>query len=220
MELPETITVDLYPDMQAKGLGSGTYYTAANTVNNKHIAEVYNSSYQCDIYHELAHIFSYHFGDHGPTDLGLTESFAEYFAHYNMNQDDQQRSVRRQVGDGKLKPLDELLLLDFECTEHLVLIDFLLGRNVEKFKAFYLRVTHAKNAADLEKASQEIYGTGLKDLEKQWHEFLAAADKTPTLKKTEIGVAAYRPVVISIQMLNRIPPHTIVGCRLRSAGSG
>jgi prepilin-type processing-associated H-X9-DG protein len=184
MELPETITVDLYPDMQAKGLGSGTYYTAANTVNNKHIAEVYNSSYQCDIYHELAHIFSYHFGDHGETAPGLTEDVAEYFEHHNMNLDDQRRSVRRQLNEFQLRLLEELLLSENTCPEHLLIIDFLLRRNLEKFKAFYVRVTHAEDAADLEKASKEIYGVGLKVLERQWHESLAGAHDPATATKT------------------------------------
>ena len=102
------VTVDLYPDGQAKGLGSGTYYTPANTVTDTHIAEVYNSSYQCDIYHELAHIFSYRFGDTGPAAPGLIENFAEYFEHQNMNLDDKRQAVRRQLGEGKLRPLNDL----------------------------------------------------------------------------------------------------------------
>jgi prepilin-type processing-associated H-X9-DG protein len=189
MELPEMVTVDLYPDGQAKGLGSGTYYTPANTVTDTHIAEVYNSSYQCDIYHELAHIFSYRFGDTGPAAPGLIENFAEYFEHQNMNLDDKRQAVRRQLGEGKLRPLNDLLLSGGTCKEYLLLIDFLLKRDLEKFKAFYVRVTHAKGAADLEIAFRETYSTGLKDLEKQWHESLAAADTTSTPKKTGDGGA-------------------------------
>ena len=64
MELPKRIRIDLYPDMRAKGLGSGTKWTPANTVNNAHIAEVHSETNKTDPHHELAHIFSYYFPAH------------------------------------------------------------------------------------------------------------------------------------------------------------
>lgn len=84
MDLPEIVTIDLYPDMEAKALGSGTTWTPANTRSNKHICEVYNEEYQCDPYHELAHIFSYHFANYSSNRGGIVESFAAYFESNNM----------------------------------------------------------------------------------------------------------------------------------------
>jgi hypothetical protein len=63
--------------------------------------------------------------------------------------------------------------LSESSSEELVgLIDFLLKKDVERFKKLYVCVTSAKHLADLEKAYQQIYGIDLESLEKQWHEFL------------------------------------------------
>ena len=173
MELPDIVTVDLYPDMEAKGLGSGTTWTPANTVTNKHIAEVYNDSYQCDRYHELSHLFAYQFG-HVPVSGGepFVEPFAAYFEDHNINHDDTRKRLRNKLNEDKLKSLSEILLLVHGCEENYVLIDFLLKKDLEKFKNLYNHVISAKDSSDLEKACREIYGTDLKKLEQEWHLYL------------------------------------------------
>jgi hypothetical protein len=178
MELRVTVTIDLYPDMEAKGLGSGTTWTAANTRSNKHICEVYNRAYQCDPYHELAHIFSYHFPNYSSNRGGIVEAFAAYFEPHNMPVGETRRILRRKLSEGQLDSMDKVLLSGGSSDELAVLIDFLLKKDVEKFKQFYVHVTRAGTQADMEKASREVYGTGLKALEEQWHAFINRGNET------------------------------------------
>jgi len=172
MELPVTVRIDLYPDMEAKALGSGTTWTPANTRNNKHICEVYNKTYQCDPFHELAHIFSYHFPGYGSNRGGIVEAFAAYFEPHNMPAGKTRQILKQQLSRDKLMSLDKVLLSDSSGQELVVLIDFLLKKDVEKFKDFYVRVTRTRKRKDIEKASQQVYGTDLKGLEEQWHQFI------------------------------------------------
>lgn len=178
MELPETVTIDLYPDMEAKGLGSGTTWTPANTRSNKHICEVYDEQYQCDPYHELAHIFSYHFPGYGSNRGGIVEAFAAYFEPHNMPVGPTKRILKRELSLGKLSSLDKVLLSNSSSQELVILIDFLLKKDVDKFKAFYVHVTRTRNKAGLEKASRQIYGTDLKGLERQWHAYIHQDSET------------------------------------------
>jgi len=177
MDLPKIVTIDLYPDMEAKALGSGTTWTPANTRSNKHICEVYNEEYQCDPYHELAHIFSYHFANYSSNRGGIVESFAAYFEPNNMAVDVTKEILKRQLSEGKLNSLVEILQSDGSSQEFVILIDFLLAEDVEKFKKFYVSVTRSQKKSDLEKTSRQIYGTDLKGLEKQWHEFINRDNK-------------------------------------------
>ncbi|HUW20396.1 MAG TPA: hypothetical protein VMW16_13950 [Sedimentisphaerales bacterium] len=172
MELPKIVTVDLYPDTESKGLGSGTTYTACNTRSNRHIAEVHSEAYQCDAYHELAHVFSYHFPGYSSNRGGLVEAFAVYFEPGNINPDEARAKLKHTFGKGELKSVSETLLLDGVCEENVVFIDFLLKKDVEKFKEFYVRATRAEGMEDLEKAAQEIYGTDLKGLDEGWRKFI------------------------------------------------
>jgi len=71
-----------------------------------------------------------------------------------------------------LSSLDKVLQSDSSGQELVMVIDFLLKKDVEKFKKFYVCVTSAKDINDLEKGIQEVYGTDFKGLEKQWHEFI------------------------------------------------
>jgi hypothetical protein len=177
MNLPEKVTIDFYPDMEAKALGSSTTWTMANTRSNKHICEVYNEEYQCDPHHELAHIFSYHFPGYSSNQGGIVEAFAAYFEPNNMPVDQTKNALKGKLSEGQLDSLADVLLSDSSSEELVILIDFLLKKDVEKFKKFYVRVTQTKNKQDLEKISQQIYGTDLKDLEKQWHEFINKSNK-------------------------------------------
>ena len=168
MELPVTVTIDLYPDMEAKALGSGTKWTPANTVNNRHIAEVYNEAYQCDAYHELTHIFSYHFGGGGG---GLCEAFAAY-CEPDADMAEATQRPKQKLEEGKLRPLHEILRVTGNGDENMAFIDYLLKRDLETFKKFYVSTTRAKNVGDLEKAAREVFKKDLKALERQWHEYL------------------------------------------------
>jgi hypothetical protein len=172
MELPDITTIDLYPDMEAKALGSGTTYTACNTRSSKHIAEVHSQAYQCDAYHELAHIFSYHFPNYRCNRGGLVETLAAYFEPHNMAIPQTKEAVRRTLRKGKLNPLGEVLHSGSSSEELVMAIDFLLKKDVDKFKKLYVRATCAKDVQDLEKAAQEIYGTDLKGLDKAWRDYI------------------------------------------------
>ncbi|MHC4155883.1 MAG: hypothetical protein ACYST6_13295 [Planctomycetota bacterium] len=172
MELPDITTIDLYPDMEAKALGSGTKWTPCNTRTNKHVCEVYDESYQCDAYHELAHIFSYHFPNYRCNRGGLVETFAAYFEPHNMAIPETKETVRHTLQEGKLNPLGEVLHSGSSSEELVIAIDFLLRKDVDKFKKLYVRATCAKKREDLEKTAQEIYGTDLKGLDKAWREFI------------------------------------------------
>ena len=103
MELPDIVTIDLYQDMEAKGFGSGTKWTSANTVSDKQIAEVYNDSIQCDPHHELAHLFAYNFGK-VPVSGGesFVEPFAVYFETENINHNIAKKSLSRKLNEGGL----------------------------------------------------------------------------------------------------------------------
>ncbi len=171
MELPVTVTIDLYPDMEAKALGSGTTWTPANTRSNKHICEVYNEEYQCDPHHELAHIFSYHFPNYGSNKGGIVEAFAAYFEENNMPVGPTKKILKRQLSEGKLPSLLEVLQSQSSGQELVILIDFLLKKDVEKFKQFYVIITKSQKP-DIKKAVRQIYGMDLKDMEEQWHEFI------------------------------------------------
>jgi hypothetical protein len=178
MQLPKTVTIDLYPDMEAKGLGSGTTWTPCNTRTNTHICEVYSQAYQCDAYHELAHIFSYHFPDYGSNRGGIVEAFAAYFEPHNMPVGETKETLKGKLREGKLSSLGEILLSDNSSEELVLVIDFLLKKDSEKFKRFYVRVTLAKKHKDLEKAVRQIYQTSLEGLEQQWHQFLNESNGT------------------------------------------
>jgi hypothetical protein len=179
MELPKTVTIDLYPDMEAKGLGSGTYTNWANTVTNTLIAEVYNESYQCDRYHELAHLFSYCIPgcESGPTGSdALLEPFAEYFETGTVQLiDGFKANLSDELAKGTLLPLAKVLLGGNRKSSRIpegAFIDFLIRKGMDDFKKFFARVGQAKTSKDLEQASREVYGIGLEELEQQWHKYL------------------------------------------------
>ncbi|MHC4456676.1 MAG: M56 family metallopeptidase [Planctomycetota bacterium] len=204
MELPETVTIDLYPDMEAKGLGSGTTWTPANTVTDKQIAEVYNESYQADAYHELAHIFAYNFGNVSVSGgEPFVEAFAVYFEAHNINHNIARKSLSRKLNEGKLTSLSEILLLVHGSEENIILIDFLLKKDLERFKSFYNRVVCSKDSDDLEKACQEVYQTDLKGLEEQWHEFIKG-NEGGLAESLEKEAASAEQRVKSARMLKRL----------------
>lgn len=178
MELPVMVTIDLYPDMEAKGLGSGTTWTPANTRTNKHICEVYDEQYQCDPFHELAHIFSYHFPNCDSNKGGIVEAFAAYFEPNNMVVGPTRQILKHKLSQGELRSLDKVLLSGSSGQELVILIDFLLKKDVEKFKSFYVHVTRTRTKTGMEKAVRQVYGTDLKGLEKQWHEYINQNNET------------------------------------------
>ena len=126
----------------------------------------------------MAHIVSYHFPDYSSNRGGIVEAFAAYFEPHNMQVDRVKETLQKRLREGKLSSLDKVLQSDSSGEELVMVIDFLLKKDVEKFKMFYVCVTRSQKRPDLEKASQEIYGTDLKDLEKQWHEFINQSKKS------------------------------------------
>ncbi len=175
MELPKRVRIDLYPDMEAKGLGSGTKWTPTNTVSNFHIAEVYNQTMQTDPYHELAHIFSYQFpgasvrGAHA-----LVEGFAAW-SERGGEHEHSIKSARDALAGGTLPAMTEILLAEYTSMPIFSLVDFLVKKDVERFKKFYVHVTSKPTAEDVKNAAKEVYGKSLGKLEEEWHEYLKTA---------------------------------------------
>lgn len=168
MDLPSIITVDLYPDIEAKGLGSGTTWTSANTVTNTHVAEVYNESYQCDSNHELAHIFTYHFGGGGGV---LCEPFAASCeAQYDIPE--MMEAARQKLSQSRLSSLESILLASSWGADTMAFIHYLIQRDLARFKQFYVRMGQVKERYDLDKVLLEVYGTDLLSMEQQWRDCL------------------------------------------------
>jgi hypothetical protein len=72
-----------------------------------------------------------------------------------------------------LKPLAEVVLNEPPAEPAFTLMDFLMRKDVEKFKTWYFRVvTKMKKEKDLEKACRDVYGVGVAELEQQWHQDL------------------------------------------------
>ncbi len=182
IDLPYMIVIELYPDMEAKGIGSGSRSSYANTASASRFCEVYNENLKGAPYHELAHIFSQWFclSTPGKTEggsaygaYGLTEGFAGYFERGRDIQRPKE-AARKALETNQLSPLAEILLSQKTTEPIPALVDFLLKKDVEKFKEFYIDVTNAKGDQDLQKASKEIYGKTLGELEEEWHEYLKA----------------------------------------------
>lgn len=175
MELPVTVRIDLYPDMEAKAFGSKTTWTPANTVNNRHIAEVCNESYQCDAHHELAHIFTFHFGAEGN---GLCEAFAVY-CEGDWNREWMRGEVRRRLAEGTAG--DPLALNAGGSAEAATFVDYLINRDVTLFKQFFVVSTTARDPEELEQAARKIYKTDLEGLRGQWRDSLSkeSSPRTP-----------------------------------------
>ena len=72
--------------------------------------------------------------------------------------------------------LNTILTVPGESQEHVALLYFLLNKDVEKFKKFYVRVLAKPTQAGLQDAAKAAYGKSLEALEKEWHEHL----KTPS----------------------------------------
>ena len=79
--------------------------------------------------------------------------------------------LKNKLSQGTLPSLEKVLLSDSSSQELAILIDFLLKRDVEKFKQFYVLITKSQKA-DIEKACRQTYGMNVKELEKQWHKFI------------------------------------------------
>jgi RNA polymerase sigma factor (sigma-70 family) len=177
MQLPERVRLDLYPDMEAKGLGSGTTWTPANTVNNQRIAEVYSQSSTTDPYHELAHIFSYHFPNYVTNKAGgLVEGFAVYFDERNISPESSNAISRDELLAGKLPTMSEMFFIDGVQLEAVSVIDFLLRKDLAKFKTFYVDVTGTPTDEALQNAALKTYGLSIEQLEGEWHEYLKASE--------------------------------------------
>jgi hypothetical protein len=183
MELPTKVTIDLYPDMEAKGVGSKTDGTPGNTVNNKQIAEVCDETQTVDKYHELTHIFSYYFPNRtGSEPFGLLEGLAAAMEDKNYNPAMASSDLQPKLQQGNLLSLDKVLLSEETSGEEFTAIDYLLKRDVEKFKKLYVRIDKKMSPEKLAEVVQEIYGTSLADLETGWHEFINDARTDKSIK--------------------------------------
>ncbi|NLF31825.1 MAG: hypothetical protein GX591_13180 [Planctomycetes bacterium] len=168
MDLPFAVTIDLYPDMEAKSLGSGTTWTPANTVNSRHIAEVCNETCQCDAAHEVAHLFSFQFGSGGDR---LCEAFA-----VRWEQDVDLAAYRRRAA-GRVADGTAADPLGGDVSEEAVtFVDCLMRRDLASFKAFMAACAREKTSEELDRAARAIYGAGLDDMRRWWREDLAAAE--------------------------------------------
>ena len=106
----------------------------------------------------------------------IVEAFAAYFEPNNMPVCKTKEVLKRKLSEGKMSSLVEVLLSEGSSEELVILIDFLLKKDVAKFKKFYVHVTRAQKEADMQKAVQKIYGTNLKDMEEQWYRFIKEPD--------------------------------------------
>ena len=82
------------------------------------------------------------------------------------------RLLKEQLKEGKLPSLIKVLQSENSNEQLVILIDFLLNKNVEKFKNFYVLVTRSQKKADIEKAVRQVYEIEPKELEIQWHEYI------------------------------------------------
>jgi len=180
IELPGPVQIDLYPDMEAKGLGSGTPINVANTINASHIAEVYNSMTHVSPGHELAHIFSFRFPGHhdrggalGKSGDGFVEGFAGCY-EFNDSAKEALAGLRARLNG---KPAPGLVDLIASASpgvndEEVVLVDFLTRKNPKSFKTFYVEVIAHPDRKTIDKAARKAYNVSLEELEKEWQRFL------------------------------------------------
>jgi hypothetical protein len=179
LQLPCPVQIDLYPDIEAKGLGSGTRMNVANTINDSHIAEVYNATTQVTPGHELAHIFSYHFPSHPSRggDLGKPgDAFVEGFAGCFELEDSagtakkrlRQRPERTYAGMVELITSKSPAVND----EQVALVDFFIRKNPRSFKKFYVQAIAQPDPKGIDLASRDAYQISAEDLDKEWHQSL------------------------------------------------
>ncbi len=189
IQLPGPVQIDLYPDMEAKGLGSGTSINVANTINASHIAEVYNSMTQVSPGHEIAHIFSFRFPGHGDRGGALGkpgDAFVEGFAGCFEFEDSAETATARLRSRlaGKPAPgLTELIAASSPGVhdEQVVLVDFLTRKSPESFKTFYVQVIARPDGKTVDQAARKAYNVSLQTLENEWGQFLRASSGPSSL---------------------------------------
>ncbi len=180
VQLPGPVQIDLYPDREAKGLGSGTTINIANTINASHIAEVYNTMTQVSPGHELAHIFSYQFPGHRGRGGALRkpgDAFVEGFAGCFEFDDSAQAAMERlrtRLPGNPLPGLVELIASPSPAVndEQVVLVDFLTRKNPRNFKTFYVEVIARPDRNTIDQAARNAYQVSLEALENEWRQFL------------------------------------------------
>lgn len=180
VQLAGPVQLDLYPDREAKGLGSGTPINIANTINASHIAEVYNAMTQVAPGHEIAHLFSYRFPGHRdrggalrkPAD-GFVEGFAGCYEFDDSAETARSRLLTRLPGN-RAPGLVEVIASPSPAVndEQVVLVDFLTRKNPEGFKAFYVSVIARPDRSTIDQAARSGYNISLETLENEWRQFL------------------------------------------------
>jgi hypothetical protein len=159
----------------------------ANTVNDHQIAEVYSDNGGASPGHELAHIFSYHFPGHPKRsgDVGKpADAFVEGFAGCFSFRGNGERAIAdlRKRGDTALLPsIPEIIASSDYGTsaEPMALVQFLVDKDPERFKRFYVQVIADPNPAAIDQVCRKTYSMTLAELEQEWHNFL----RSPLPKK-------------------------------------
>ncbi len=90
--------------------------------------------------------FSYHFPNYGSNKGGIVEAFSAYFEPHNMPVDEVKQTLKDRLYKRNLSSLADVLSSQSSSEELVMLIDFLLQKDVEKFKRFYVLVTKSKKA--------------------------------------------------------------------------
>ena len=180
IQLPGPVQIDLYPDMEAKGLGSGTRINVANTINASHIAEVYNAMTQVSPGHEIAHIFSYRFPGHRDRGGELrkpADAFVEGFAGCYEFDDSAETAMTRlktRLSGNRVPSLVELIASPSPAVndEQVALVHFLTRKSPESFKTFYVEAIARPNRKTIDLAARSAYKVSLETLENEWRQFL------------------------------------------------
>ena len=85
-----------------------------------------------------------------------------------MTVDGCRESVLSELRGGTLPPLCEILCTEAPINANILLVHYLLKRDLDNFKKFCVATTCAKDLKELEEATRKIYGTDIEGLEQQW----------------------------------------------------
>lgn len=192
---PERIRLVFYPDQATKLEDTG--HRGVGLARDSTLVEVYNDSVRMDPFHEMVHVLGAAAGDPPPL-LGeglavyVSESLGgdalEFLGAPGLSPD---RVTCRVAGTSEFVPLDELLTLDNipgdsaravrEYAEAGSFVKHLIeGRGLERFRQAYGIVPGQDGAEARRESLRALYGTGVRELEREWLGAVAGAcDRGP-----------------------------------------